>query len=126
MPGSLSHRTALVGSLASLALAGCGSSNSTSSESPAVQKGNAPVKVTFTDPGYRAACEKSLQTPNSQGAALNPGQAQAFCGCLEQQAQSRGLSQQSEQSISDAQFKSMFAACQHQLGTSGSSANTMT
>src|SRR5437588_12534120 len=102
MPGSLSHRTALVGSLASLALslalalAGCGSSNSTSSESPAVQKGNAPVKVTFTDPGYRAACEKSLQTPNSQGAALNPGQAQAFCGCLEQQAQSRGLSQQSE------------------------------
>jgi hypothetical protein len=118
------HHAALALSVAALALAGCGSSSSTSSESPAVQQGNAPVKTAFDAPGYPAACHKSLETPNSHGAAFSPSQAQVFCGCLQQQAQSRGLSSQSEQSITLDQYKSIFAACKSSLSSSGSSGSS--
>jgi hypothetical protein len=106
-------------SLAALGVAGCGSSSSSSSSgtTPAsvVKQGNAPVKVAFNDPGYPAACEKSMETPDTKGNALSPAQAKTFCGCVQQRAQSQGLSTQSEESISVDQFRAMFTTCEAQL-----------
>lgn len=110
----------------SVAIAGCGSSNSSSAygNTPAVQRGNAPVSVSFNSSGYPAACQKSLETPNSQGAAFTPAQATSFCACLVQQAGSSGLASESEASITNDQFKSLFATCRSQLSGQGSQTTT--
>lgn len=124
------HTIALAVSTVALAAAGCGSSSSSSNTTrtapPAsvVARGNAPVKLTFSDPGYPAACEKSLETPNGKGDAFNTAQAKAYCGCLQQQAQSQGLASQSEQSIKLAQFRSLFSTCLAQLRAAGATTTT--
>jgi hypothetical protein len=122
------HHIALIVTTVALAAAGCGgSASSTSQTSPpsaAVARGNAPIKLTFADRGYPAACHKSLETPNEKGNALNPAQAKTFCACLQQQAQSRNLSSQSEQSISNAQFRTLFSACLAQLRGTGTTSAT--
>ena len=116
----LTSQIALVLGLAAIVATGCGSSSSSS----AVRQGNTPVKLAFNDPGYPAACEKSLETADSKGNAFNADQAKTFCGCLRQQARSGGLSSQSEDSITNDQFRSLFSTCQAQLGTTTSGTTT--
>jgi hypothetical protein len=110
----------------SVAIAGCGSSNTSKGygTTPAVARGNAPISVSFDSSAYPAACQKSLETPNSQGAAFTPAQASTFCTCLVQQAGSSGLASESEASITNDQFKSLFDTCRGQLSGQGSQTTT--
>ncbi len=105
-------------------IAGCGSSSSSSSSgsgsASAVARGNAPVSVAFDSSRYPAACQKSLETPNSQGAAFTSAQASTFCACLQQQARSKRLASESEQSITDDQFRALFHTCEAQLSSQAS------
>lgn len=115
---------------AAVAVAACGSSSKTTTSAKAptpatsstasvptsvVAEGNAPVKLAFDSAGYPAACQKSLETPNSKGHAFTHGQAKTMCGCLQQKARAKGLSSESEESITVKQFASLFKTCVHRV-----------
>jgi len=95
-------------------------STTTALSPSAVAQGNAPVKIAFDNSGYLAACEKSLQTPNSQGKAFSHSQAVATCGCMQQQAKAEGLGSKSEASITDKQFSALLTTCTKRATGGGS------
>jgi hypothetical protein len=127
---------ALLLGVTAIAAAGCGSSSSSKSQAAApapatpstattfssVAQGNAPVKVAFSSPTYLATCEKSLQTPNSQGHAFSHREAVAECGCVQKNAEAQGLGSKSEATISNTQFAQLFSTCLQKITGGASSA----